>query len=229
MQIKKFPKVAVVATKLNFFIIPTESGTIIKPFTLKHFQVTYMLHKAGSWTINVYFQSILFIFNFFFNFPESRKKKAGGFFLFLVHLQVTWSVSHTSTCSKLWKAWELPCLFHLSSGEVKWNGPFLDRRRAFPLHGEVMENSLKLLWILVVYRGFLYPYKWGRWWNFRFRSPSWMTAFPLLVTSLGLQSVMSSSKMAARSGRSAIFLLNRCPKTLPRSWMTSFPAPPSSI
>ena len=47
---KKFPKVAVVATKLNFFNIPIESGSIIKPCTLKHFQVTYSLHKAGYWT-----------------------------------------------------------------------------------------------------------------------------------------------------------------------------------
>ena len=40
------------ATKLIFFNIPIESGTIIKPCTLKHFQVTYMLHKAGYWTIS---------------------------------------------------------------------------------------------------------------------------------------------------------------------------------
>ena len=33
-----------------FFNTPIESGTIIKPCTLKHFQVTYMLHKAGYWT-----------------------------------------------------------------------------------------------------------------------------------------------------------------------------------
>ena len=33
-----------------FFNIPIESGTILKPCTLKHFQVTYMLHKAGYWT-----------------------------------------------------------------------------------------------------------------------------------------------------------------------------------
>ena len=36
---------------LIFFNIPIESGTIIKPCTLKHFQVTYILHKAGYWTI----------------------------------------------------------------------------------------------------------------------------------------------------------------------------------
>ena len=36
---------------LIFFNIPIESGSIIKPCTLKHFQVTYRLHKAGYWTI----------------------------------------------------------------------------------------------------------------------------------------------------------------------------------
>ena len=35
---------------LIFFNIPIESGSIIKPCTLKHFQVTYRLHKAGYWT-----------------------------------------------------------------------------------------------------------------------------------------------------------------------------------
>ena len=40
MQIrKKFPKVAIVATKLNFFNTPIDSGSTIKPCTLKHFQV----------------------------------------------------------------------------------------------------------------------------------------------------------------------------------------------
>ena len=38
---------------LIFFNVPIESGSIIKPCTLKHFQVTYRLHKAGYWTINV--------------------------------------------------------------------------------------------------------------------------------------------------------------------------------
>ena len=35
---------------LIFFNIPIESGSIIKPWTLKHFQVAYRLHKAGYWT-----------------------------------------------------------------------------------------------------------------------------------------------------------------------------------
>ena len=35
---------------LIFFNIPIESGSIIKPCTLKHFKVTYRLHKAGYWT-----------------------------------------------------------------------------------------------------------------------------------------------------------------------------------
>ena len=39
---------------LIFFNIPIESGSIIKPCTLKHFQVTYRLHKAGYWTITVH-------------------------------------------------------------------------------------------------------------------------------------------------------------------------------
>ena len=34
-----------------FFNIPIGSGSTIKPCTLKHFQVTCILHKAGYWTM----------------------------------------------------------------------------------------------------------------------------------------------------------------------------------
>ena len=59
--------------------------------------------------------------------------------------------------------------------------------------------------------GFLDPH-WGgggKWRPFRFRSPSWMTSFPVPQ--------MRSSKMAAGSGRAAIFHLhlNGGPKNLP--------------
>ena len=53
-----------------------------------------------------------------FNFPEGRK--AGIFFVLLIHPEVTWSVSHTSTRSKLWEAWALPP----SVASVKGNGVF---------------------------------------------------------------------------------------------------------
>ena len=73
-------------------------------------------HHDGI-TCLFYFQSGTFRY-IWFNFPEGRK--AGIFFLFLIHPEVTWSVSHTSTCSKLWEAWELP----LSVPFVKWNRLF---------------------------------------------------------------------------------------------------------
>ena len=47
---KSSPRLPSWQPSLIFFNIPIESGTIIKPCTLKHFQVTYMLHKAGYWT-----------------------------------------------------------------------------------------------------------------------------------------------------------------------------------
>ena len=48
---KSSPRLPSWQPSLIFFNIPIESGTIIKPCTLKHFQVTYMLHKDGYWTI----------------------------------------------------------------------------------------------------------------------------------------------------------------------------------
>ena len=86
---------------------------------------------------SINFRYIHILFNF---------RKAGRFFLFLVHPQVMWSASHTSTCSRLWEAWELPCLFHVSlrpshSGGSQMEWTILDCGTAFPLHGEVMENS----------------------------------------------------------------------------------------
>ena len=48
---KSSPRLPSWQPSLIFFNIPIESGTIKKPCTLKHFQVTYMLHKAGYWTI----------------------------------------------------------------------------------------------------------------------------------------------------------------------------------
>ena len=50
MQIKKFPKVDVVATKLNSRQYTHRIRSIIKPCNLKLFQVTYRLHKIGYWT-----------------------------------------------------------------------------------------------------------------------------------------------------------------------------------
>ena len=47
---KSSPRLPSWQPSLIFFNIPIESGTTIKPCTLKHFQVTYMLHKAGYWT-----------------------------------------------------------------------------------------------------------------------------------------------------------------------------------
>ena len=63
----------------------------------------------------------------------------------------------------------------------------------------------------------------ARWRPFRFRPPSWMTSFP--------EPGMRSSKMAAGSGRAAIMRHrhNGVQKTRPRSWLTSFLAPPSWI
>ena len=46
---------------LIFFNIPIESGSIIKPCTLKHFQVTYRLHKAGYWTTGLFPPDFLMI------------------------------------------------------------------------------------------------------------------------------------------------------------------------
>ena len=48
---KSSPRLPSLQPSLIFFNIPIESGSTIKPCTLKHFQVTYMLHKAGYWTI----------------------------------------------------------------------------------------------------------------------------------------------------------------------------------
>ena len=48
---KSSPRLPSWQPSLIFFNIPIESGSIIKPCTLKHFQVTYRLHKAGYWTI----------------------------------------------------------------------------------------------------------------------------------------------------------------------------------
>ena len=50
---KSSPRLPSWQPSLIFFNIPIESGSIIKPCTLKHFQVTYRLHKAGYWTIGV--------------------------------------------------------------------------------------------------------------------------------------------------------------------------------
>ena len=47
---KSSPRLPSWQPSLIFFNIPIESGSIIKPCTLKHFQVTYWLHKAGYWT-----------------------------------------------------------------------------------------------------------------------------------------------------------------------------------
>ena len=47
---KRSPRLPSWQPSLIFFNIPIESGSIIKPCTLKHFQVTYRLHKAGYWT-----------------------------------------------------------------------------------------------------------------------------------------------------------------------------------
>ena len=66
--------------------------------------------------VSFYFQSILDIFIFYSTFPEG--KKAGRFFLFLAHSQVTWSASHTFTCWKLWEAWELALSVH---PQVTWS------------------------------------------------------------------------------------------------------------
>ena len=65
--------------------------------------------------------------------------------------------------------------------------------------------------------GELLDHYWGerRWWPFHFWSPSWMTSFPLPVTSVGRPMEMRSSKMAAESRRTVIFLLNSIQKTLP--------------
>ena len=52
---KRSPRLPSWQPSLIFFNIPIESGTIIKPCTLKHFQVTYMLHKVGYWTIIFYY------------------------------------------------------------------------------------------------------------------------------------------------------------------------------
>ena len=48
---KSSPRLPSWQPSLIFFNIPIESGSIIKPCTLKHFQVAYRLHKAGYWTI----------------------------------------------------------------------------------------------------------------------------------------------------------------------------------
>ena len=50
---KSSPRLPSWQPSLIFFKIPIESGSIIKPCTLKHFQVTYRLHKAGYWTNDV--------------------------------------------------------------------------------------------------------------------------------------------------------------------------------
>ena len=47
---KSSPRLLSWQPSLIFFNIPIESGSIIKPCTLKHFQVPYRLHKAGYWT-----------------------------------------------------------------------------------------------------------------------------------------------------------------------------------
>ena len=47
---KSSPRLPSWQPSLIFFNIPIESGSIIKPCTLKHFQVAYRLHKAGYWT-----------------------------------------------------------------------------------------------------------------------------------------------------------------------------------
>ena len=56
---KSSPRLPLWQPSLIFFNIPIESGTIIKPCTLKHFQVTYMLHKAGYWTNIVFFTNMI--------------------------------------------------------------------------------------------------------------------------------------------------------------------------
>ena len=47
---KSSPRLLSWQPSLIFFNIPIESGSIIKPCTLKHFQVPYRSHKAGYWT-----------------------------------------------------------------------------------------------------------------------------------------------------------------------------------
>ena len=44
---------------LIFFNLPVESESIIKLSTLKLFQVTYMLHKAGYWTKAIDYENMI--------------------------------------------------------------------------------------------------------------------------------------------------------------------------
>ena len=61
-----------------------------------------------------------------------------------VHLQVTWSASHTPTCSKLWEMWELllsiPCVFV----DLPLVGGCSNKMDYF--HGEIMENRQRQMW-----------------------------------------------------------------------------------
>ena len=47
---KSSPRLPSWQPSLIFFNIPIKSGSIIKPCTLKLFQATFKLHKAGYWT-----------------------------------------------------------------------------------------------------------------------------------------------------------------------------------
>ena len=68
---KRSPRLPSWQPSLIFFNIPIESGSIIKPCTLKHFQVTYRLHKAGYWTMRVDETLNTSVFNVnFCHFPE---------------------------------------------------------------------------------------------------------------------------------------------------------------
>ena len=93
------------------------------------FLVQLLIVMMGLY-VNLYCRSILGMFIFYSIFLEVEK-----------HPKVTWS---TSTCSKLWEVWDIPCLFHLSSwpshsGKSQMDWTILDW--AFPFHGEVMEND----------------------------------------------------------------------------------------
>ena len=100
----------------------------------------WFIFNHNDWTTWEFLFSINFRYiHLLFNFFEGQKQEES--FCFSAS-----PAFHTSTCSKLWEARDLPYLFHVSSwpshlwkSQMEW--PILDCGKAFPLHGEVMENS----------------------------------------------------------------------------------------
>ena len=103
---KSFPRLPSWQPGLIFFNKPIESGSTVKPCTLKHFQVTYMLHKAGYWTTRWWRR----------NTPGHQKPShlISGFFFFL---SVTYHNYMRPLCIGKW--WVTKMCFRFPKENIK--------------------------------------------------------------------------------------------------------------